>query len=98
MRTILVPFAPGLASESALDAALSLAKSMNSHIRTIFVRPDPTAALANFPNTLATTITHEAIEGEASRMADEEKVRFERWRSRYAIPAVPTHNRLDSAS
>ena len=33
MRTILVPFAPGLASESALDAALSLAKSMNSHIR-----------------------------------------------------------------
>jgi len=39
MRTILVPFAPGLASESALDAALSLAKSMISHIRAVFVRP-----------------------------------------------------------
>jgi nucleotide-binding universal stress UspA family protein len=96
MRTILVPFAPGLASESALEAALSLAKSMNSHIRAIFVRPHPTAALASIPNTLATTITREAIEREGGRMADEEKVRFESWRSRHAIPAAPTHHRLDS--
>jgi len=96
MRTILVPFAPGLASESALDAALSLAKSMNSHIRPIFVRPHPTAALVNIPNTLVTTITREAIDREGSRMAREEKVRFESWRSRHAIPSAPTHNRLDS--
>jgi nucleotide-binding universal stress UspA family protein len=96
MRTILVPFAPGLASESALDAALSFAKSMNSHIRTIFVRPDPTAALANIPNRLATTITREAIEREGRRIADEEKVRFESWRTRHAIPAVMTHHRIDS--
>ena len=96
MRTILVPFAPRLASESALDAALSLAKSMNSHIRTIFVRSHPTAALASIPNTLATTITPEAIEREGSRMADEEKARFESWRSRHAIPAAMTHHRIDS--
>jgi hypothetical protein len=41
MRTILVPLAQGLAGEPALQAALAVAKRMNSHIRAMFVRPEP---------------------------------------------------------
>lgn len=96
MRTILVPLGPGLASEHALDAALSLAKRMNSHIRAVFVRPDPVAALSYIPETIAATVTLPAIEREHGKMAADEKARFEAWRSRNGIPAAPTDQRLDT--
>ena len=96
MRTILVPSAPRLPSQAALDAALSLAKRMNSHIRAIFVRPHATAALADVPQTIAGTSMRERIEHEGSRIAREEKARFEAWRSRHDIPAVAVDHRLDS--
>ena len=96
MRTILVPSTTGLASEAALDAALSLAKRMNSHIRVMFVRPHPAAALAGIPDTVAATITRETIEREGSRVAEEEERRFEAWRSRNRIPVLPADDHLDS--
>ena len=96
MRTILVPFAPGVPSEPALDAALSLAKRMNSHIRAAFVRPEPRVALSYVPQAIATMITSETIEREDSKTAAEERGRFEAWRSRHGVPAGAVHHRLDS--
>ena len=55
MRTILVPLGRGLSSQPALDAALSLAKRLNSHIRTVYVRPDP--SVAEQPATSVTDLT-----------------------------------------
>ena len=44
IRTILVPLAEGLSGELVLNAALLLAKRTNSHIRAMFIRPDPETA------------------------------------------------------
>jgi nucleotide-binding universal stress UspA family protein len=96
MRTILLPLAPGLSSEPALDVALLLAKRMNSHIRAVFVRPDPALALSYFPAAMATATTYQLIESEGRKAEEEEKIRFEAWRSRHGIPAEPADTRLDT--
>ena len=49
MRTILVPLAQGLAGEPALQAALAVAKRMNSHIRAMFARPEAETAMSYLP-------------------------------------------------
>ncbi len=96
MRTILVPLAPGLSSEPALDAALSLAKSLNSHIRAVFVRPDPNVVLSAVPSAIATTEMRQAIEREAGAAAAAEWANFEAWRSRHGLPAIAVDRRLDN--
>jgi nucleotide-binding universal stress UspA family protein len=96
MRTILVPLGPGLASDPTLDAALTVAKRMNSHIRAVFVRPDPAAALSYIPEAIAATLTPQAIERETSKTAAEEKASFDAWRSRHGLPAARPDQRLDS--
>lgn len=96
MRTILVPLAPGLSSEPALDAALSLAKRLNSHIRAVFVRSDPNIALSALPNAMATTEMRQAIEREGDNAAAAERAGFEAWRSRHGLPAIAVDRRLDT--
>ena len=95
MRTILVPLGPGLAGEPALDAALVLAKRMNSHIRAMFVRPDPRAAIPYMPLAGA-RFTWAAIEQQGREAAEAAKGRFDAWRSQHEIPDVPRDDRLDS--
>jgi hypothetical protein len=46
IRTILVPLATELSSEALLDAALLVAKRLNSHIRVLFIQPNPDNAFA----------------------------------------------------
>jgi nucleotide-binding universal stress UspA family protein len=94
MRTLLVPLASGLAAEPALDAALLLAKRMNSHIRAVFVRPDPAWVLSYFPSGMAIPVTAQTIENEGRRAEEQERVRFEAWRSRHSLPAEPADTRL----
>jgi nucleotide-binding universal stress UspA family protein len=96
MRTLLVPLAPGLADEPALDAAFLLAKRMNSHIRAVFVRPDPTVALSYFPPVMITETTQQSIESEGRKAAEAGKARFEMWRSRHGVAAEPSDTRLDT--
>ena len=97
MRTILIPLGPSLASQPTLDAALSLAKRMNSHIRAVFVRPDPAVVLSYIPETIA-AVTHQAIEREHRKIAADERANFEAWRSRHGVPPAPIDQRLDSSS
>jgi len=66
MRTLLAPLGRGLSGEPALDAALSLAKRLNSHIRAVFVRPDPSVALSPLPSAIATMQMRQAIEAKAA--------------------------------
>ena len=94
MRTLLVPLAPGLASEPALDAALSLARRINAHIRAVFVRPDPLSALYYLPPAMVTADTQQMIENEDRKAEEEERGRFEAWRSRHGLPAAPADTRL----
>jgi nucleotide-binding universal stress UspA family protein len=96
MRTFLVPLAPALASEPALDAALALARRLNSHIQAVFVRPDPALALSYFPADMATPATSQTIETESLQAQKRERARFEAWRSRHGIAAEPADNRLDT--
>lgn len=97
MRTILVPLTHGLAGEPALDAALALAKRLNSHVRAMYVRPDPDIAILSVPEPmLAPGMTREAIEAEGKRAADEAKSRFDAWQARNAVPGMPAQHRLDS--
>lgn len=96
MRTLLVPLAPALASEAALAAALRLARRMNSHIRAVFVRPDPAVALSYFPAVMATEATQQALEREAAKAAAEAKAHFAAWRSRHGLAAEPADARLDT--
>lgn len=96
MRNLLVPLAPDLSSAPALDAALSLAKRLNAHIRAVFVRPDPALALSYFPSVMVTDTTRQMIEDEGRKAEEEEKARFEVWRSRHGIAAMPADRRLDT--
>lgn len=97
MRTILVPLAQGLSGEPALDAALALAKRLNSHVRAMFVRPDPDIAMLSVPEPfLAPGVTREAIESEGRKAAAEEKARFDSWQARHGVPGMPPEHRLDS--
>jgi nucleotide-binding universal stress UspA family protein len=96
MRTILVPLGPGLSSQPALDAALTLAKCLKSHIRAVFVRPDPSVAISPMPSAIATTEMRQAIERESSNEAATESVAFEDWRSRNGIPAMSVDYSLDT--
>ena len=97
MRTILVPLFHECTGEPALDAALAVAKLMNSHIRAMFVRPDPDAAMRYIPEmVIAGGVDRASIEHEGHQAAEAERVRFEAWRVKCELPPAPTDNRLDS--
>jgi nucleotide-binding universal stress UspA family protein len=80
IRTILVPLTAGLSSEALLDAALSVAKRLNSHIRVLFIQPSPDTALTYFPDViLAAGVTREMIECETEEAAAAAKEDFADW-------------------
>jgi hypothetical protein len=96
IRTILVPLTAGLSSEALLDAALSVAKRLNSHIRVLFIQPSPDTALAYLPDViLAAGVTREVIERETQEAAAAAKDRFADWQRRNNISEA-TGVRLDS--
>ena len=96
MRTILVPLGRGLSSQPALDAALSLAKRLHSHIRAVYVRPDPSVAISPLPREIATAKLRQKIERESSNEAATERASFAEWLSRNDIPETPENQRLDT--
>ena len=60
IRTILVPLTAEVSGATLLDAALVLARRVNSHIRALFILPNPDAALAYIPDlVLAAGVTRE---------------------------------------
>jgi nucleotide-binding universal stress UspA family protein len=88
IHTILVPLAEGLPGEPVLNAALSLDKQVNSHIRAVYIRPDSAVAAAYVPDViLAAGGTLETIEREANKAAAAEKDRFDKWREKHDMPA-----------
>jgi Universal stress protein family len=96
IRTILVPLTAELSGELLLDAALVLARRVNSHIRALFILPNPDAALAYLPDVvLAAGVTREVIEREAQQAAAKEKERFIEWRTRNNLPET-AGGRLDT--
>jgi hypothetical protein len=52
IRTIFVPLAAELSGETLLDAALTVAKRVNSHICALFIMPDPDAAFVYAPDVI----------------------------------------------
>jgi nucleotide-binding universal stress UspA family protein len=96
IRSILVPLAEEISSEPLLDAALSIAKRAHSHVRAMFIRPDPERALAYVPEVIvASGVTREAIERESRQSAAAEKARFDKWQNNNHVPTTGT-DRLDS--
>jgi nucleotide-binding universal stress UspA family protein len=96
IRTILVLLAEGFSGELLLNAALLVAKRTNSHIRAMFIRPDPEAALAYMPDVIiAAGATREAVERETHNAAAAEKAQFEKWQTQNGVPA-DAGGRLDS--
>jgi len=96
IRTILVPLTAEVSGETLLDAALVLARRVNSHIRALFILPDPDAALAYLPDViLAAGVTREVIERETQEAAAKEKQRFIDWRTRNNLPETAS-GRLDT--
>lgn len=95
MRTLLVPLGQVLVSEPALEAAFFLAKRMNSHIRAMYVRPDPEAPIAYVP-VEALAEMREAIIRRGREAAVAEKIRVDAWRARHEIADAPDDGRLDS--
>jgi hypothetical protein len=87
IRTILVPLTTELPSEPLLDAALSVAKRLNGHIRALLLQPNPDTAFAYLPDViLATGVTREVIERETLEAAAAAKGHFVDWRKRNNIP------------
>jgi nucleotide-binding universal stress UspA family protein len=87
IRTILVPLATELSSEPLLNAALIVAKRLDSHIRALFVQPNPDIAFAYLPEViLAAGVTPEVIEREMLESAAAEKDHFMAWRNRNNLP------------
>jgi nucleotide-binding universal stress UspA family protein len=96
IRTILVPLTAEPSSEALLDAALSVAKRLNSHIRALFIQPSPDTALAYLPDViLAAGVTREVIERETQEAAAAAKDRFADWQRRNNISEA-AGVRLDS--
>ena len=95
IRTILVPLTTELSSEALLDAALLVAKRLDSHIRVLFIQPNPDTAFAYLPDViLAAGVTREVIERE-TREAAAAKDRFVDWRKRQNVSEA-AGVRLDS--
>ena len=87
IRNILVPLTPEMSSDALLNAALSVAKRLNGHIRALFVQPHPDAAFAYLPDViLAAGVTREVIEREALEATAAAKDRFDSWRKRNDVP------------
>ena len=96
IRTILVPLTAELSSETLLDAALLVAKRLNSHIRVLFIQPNPDTAFAYLPDViLAAGVTREVIERETQEAAAVAQDRFVDWRTRSNVPEA-AGARLDS--
>jgi nucleotide-binding universal stress UspA family protein len=96
IRTILVPLTAEVSGATLLNAALVLARRVNSHIRALFILPDPDAALAYLPDViLAAGVTREVIERETQEAAAKEKQRFIDWRTRNNLPET-AGGRLDT--
>ena len=96
IRTILVPLTAELSSETLLDAALLVAKRLNSHIRVLFIQPNPDTAFAYLPDViLAAGVTREVIERETQGAAAVAQDRFVDWRTRSNVPEA-AGARLDS--
>jgi nucleotide-binding universal stress UspA family protein len=87
IRTILVPLTAEPSSEALLDAALSVAKRLNSHIRVLFIQPSPDTALAYLPDViLAAGVTREVIERETQEAVAAAKDHFADWQRRNNVP------------
>jgi nucleotide-binding universal stress UspA family protein len=96
IRTILVPLTKELSRETLLDAALLVAKRLNSHIRVLFIQPNPVTAFAYLPDViLAAGVTREVIERETQEVAAVAQDRFVDWRKRGNVPEA-AGVRLDS--
>ena len=96
IRNILVPLTPELSTDALLDAALSLAKRLNGHIRALLIQPDPDAAFAYLPDViLAAGVTREVIERETLEATAAAKNRFTDWRKRNEVSEA-AGVRLDS--
>jgi nucleotide-binding universal stress UspA family protein len=96
IRTIFVPLATELSSETLLDAALTVAKRVKSHIRAVFIMPDPDAASVYVPEVIsAAGVTREVIEREIKEAAEAEKDHFVDWQNRNEVPEAASV-RLDS--
>ena len=97
MRTILVPLAPGFDTEAALDAALAIAKPMNSHVRALCVHSNAEAMVTLYPDIMANAqVGRDMIERENRRLAAAARGQFESWRLKHKLPSAPVDDRLDS--
>jgi hypothetical protein len=87
---------PEMSSDALLDAALSVAKRLNGHIRALFIQPHPDAAFVYLPDViLAAGVTREVIERETLEAAAASKDHFADWRKRNDVPEA-AGVRLDS--
>jgi len=79
-----------VSSDAFLNAALSVAKRLNGHIRALFVQPHPDAAFAYLPDViLAAGVTREVIERETLEAKAAAKSHFAEWRNRNEVPEAP---------
>jgi nucleotide-binding universal stress UspA family protein len=96
LRTLLVPITGQASDEIVLDAAFSLARSFDSHISVVCIRPNPTAVVQyavewSYPILLDSAVaTAEQHSVEVGRKA---AAMFERWRLCHQLPiaAAPAH-------
>jgi nucleotide-binding universal stress UspA family protein len=95
LRTIFVPLAQDFAGEPALEAAFLIAKRMESHVRAVFVRPNPDAIVYQVPESIAAIAPlRDAIERDGRDSAAAGKARFDAWRTRHALSLAPSDDRV----
>jgi nucleotide-binding universal stress UspA family protein len=87
IRTILAPLAEGLDSEALLDATLPLGQKFNSHIRAVFIRPDPDTLRVLVPEIAGGAWgAYAELERKFRESVAEQRRRFEDWRARRGLP------------
>jgi nucleotide-binding universal stress UspA family protein len=95
LRTIFVPLAQDATGEPALEAAFEVARRMESHVRAVFIRPNPDAIIYQVPESIAAIAPlRDAIERDGRHAAAEAKACFEAWRSRHALALAPGDDRV----
>jgi nucleotide-binding universal stress UspA family protein len=94
--SILMPLAQELPTSHVFDATLWLAQELKAKVQAAYIRPDPDAAAAMVPETIAAAgVTREAIEREGRQAASVAEASFAEWRNRNGGLAKVTEGMAD---
>ena len=96
IRNILVPIHPGTAFDTQLEAALKVARRVDGHVNTVCLHLDVDPILESIPSPLATAVSRDEMERQATAAEARTRLEFEAWRSKHKLASEAIESSLRS--